>query len=328
MNSVSPLAGGTRLSSFAKNNQIGMALVISVLLFALNVAINAKSLNPNAFGTILSLTIMLTIASAGQTLVVISGGIDMSVGAIMSMTALVTVGTMRSREDVGYFFITLLFSLLIGAAVGFVNGVGAAKIGLPPMIVTLCVSNVVTRLQYVFTNGKPTGTASKWFSATVNERMFGVVPSSIFYALVIFAVVFYALNRSTFGQQLFLSGNNERAAYLTGVKTVKVKMLNYTLAGLLSGAAGWLGAGYMNFVMCQSFDGYTINSIVSVVVGGTLLVGGKGSYIGTAAGALLMIVLSNFLAVLDLPQALRDLITGIVLIMLLVAYNRQKAVRQ
>ena len=326
MNSKTTTLGG-RFTALGKN-QVAMALVLSLLLFGLNVLINPKSFNPNAFGTILSLTFMLTIAAAGQTLVVISDGIDMSVGSIMSMTALITVSTMRSREDVQYFFITFLLSIVMGALVGFINGVGAVKIGLPPMIVTLCVSNVVTRLQYVFTNGKPTGTAAKWFSATVNHRMFGIIPTSIFYALLVFAIVFYMLNRSNFGQHLFLSGNNERAAFLTGIKTVRVKMFNYTLAGLLSGIAGWVGAGYMNFVMCQAFDNYTMTSIVSVVVGGTLLVGGKGSYIGTAAGALLMVVLSNFLAVLDLPQALRDLITGIVLIVLLVAYNREKPVRQ
>jgi ribose transport system permease protein len=212
--------------------------------------------------------------------------------------------------------------------IGFVNGFGTAKIGLPAMIVTLCVSNVVTRLQYVFTNGKPTGTASALFTKTMQFRVFSVFPTSILYGVVIFLIVVYLLNRTNFGQQLFLAGNNDRAAFLTGIGTVRVRILTYTISGMLSGIAGMLGAGYMNFVQCQAFDSYTLNSIVAVVVGGTLLVGGKGSYIGTAAGSLLMIVLSNFLAVLDMPQAMRDLITGIVLIILLAAYNREKPVRQ
>lgn len=315
-----------KLKEFAKNNQIGMALLISLGLFILNVIINPKSFNVNAFGSIFALTSMLVIASAGQTLVVISDGIDMSVGAVMSMTALMTVGVMNGRE--GYFLIALVYAILIGAAVGLCNGFGIAKIGLPPMIVTMCVANVVTRLQYVFTQGKPSGTASQLFTLTLQYRVFNIFPTIILYTIVFFIVVYYILNRTRFGQQLFLTGNNKRASYLTGVKTVKIKMLTYVIAGILAGIAGVLGAGYMNFVMCQAFDTYTMMSIVAVVIGGTLLVGGKGSYIGTIAGALLMIVLSNFLAVLDLPQSIRDIIMGVVLITLLAAYNRGKPVRQ
>lgn len=318
----------TNISSFAKNNQIGMALLISLLLFIVNVAINPNSFNVNAFGSIFALTAMLLIASAGQTLVIISDGIDMSVGATMSMTALLTTSIMKTREDPLLFVQALFVALAIGAVIGFCNGIGSVKIGLPPMVVTLCISNVVTRLQYVFTQGKPTGKASQWFTTSVTHRIFNIFPTSLFYAVLVFGLIFFILNRTKYGQQLFLTGNNNRAAFLTGVRTVKIKVLNYTIAGALSGFAGLIGAGYMNFVMCGTFDSYTMMSIVSVVIGGTLLVGGKGSYVGTAAGALLMIVLSNCLAVLNLSQSLRDITMGVVLIVLLAAYNRAKPVRQ
>ncbi len=316
----------SKLSIFIKNNQIGMALIISVLLFVLNVIINPKSLNVNAFGSIFALTSMLAIASAGQTLVVISNGIDMSVGAVMSMTALITVSTMNA--DNSKLIPALIFSILVGAVIGLLNGIGTAKIGLPPLIVTMCIANVVTRLQYVFTQGKPSGRTSDFFTSTLQYRVFNVFPTIIIYAFVFFIIVFYILNRTRFGQQLFMLGNNVVAAYLTGVKTVKIQILTYVIAGVLAGIAGFIGAGYMNFVMCQAFDTYTMMSIVSVVIGGTLLVGGKGSYVGTIAGALLMIVLSNFLAVLDLPQSIRDIIMGVVLIALLAVYNRAKPIRQ
>jgi ribose transport system permease protein len=315
-----------KLKHFAATNQIGMALVFSMLLFLTNVIISPRSLNINAFGSIFALTIMLTIASAGQTIVMISGGIDLSVGAIMSLTALLTVGVMRGQE--GYFLATLLMSIGLGATAGLLNGAGVALINLPPMIVTMCVANVVTRLQYVLTEGRPSGTASAWFTRSMTYRLFGVIPSSIFYGVVIFALVIYILNRSRYGMRLFLAGNNERAAYLTGVRTVRVKLMAYTIAGMFAGIAGFLGAGYMNFVRGSTFDLFTMRSIIAVVIGGTLLTGGKGSYIGTLAGALLITVLTNCLAVFSMSQSTTDMVMGIVLIIILAMYNRTAPVRQ
>jgi ribose transport system permease protein len=313
---------------FVTTNQIGMALLFSVLLFLTNVILAPRSLNINAFGSIFALTVMLTIASAGQTIIIISGGggIDLSVGAVMSLTALLTVGIMRGNE--GYFLATLLMSIGLGAAAGFMNGAGVALIGLPPKIVTMCVANVATRLQYVLTEGKPSGTASHWFTRSMTYRIGGVIPTSIFYGLFIFTLVFFVLNRSRYGIRLFLTGNNERAAYLNGIRTVRVKITAYVAAGILAGIAGFLGAGYMNFVRGSTFDTFTMRTIIAVVIGGTLLTGGKGSYIGTLAGALLITVLTNCLAVFNMSQATTDMVMGIVLIFILGMYNRTVPVRQ
>ena len=317
-----------KLKHFIISNQIGMALIFSVLLFLTNVIISPRSLNINAFGSIFALTVMLTIASAGQTIVIVSGGggIDLSVGAIMSLTALMTVGIMRGQE--GYFLVTLLMSIGIGAVAGLVNGAGVALIGLPPLIVTMCVANVVTRLQYVITQGKPNGTASQWFTKSMTYRLWGVIPTSLIYGVLIFALVIFILNRSRYGMRLFLTGNNERAAFLTGVRTTQIKLTAYTIAGVLAGIAGFLGAGYMNFVIGGSFDTFTMRTIIAVVIGGTLLTGGKGSYIGSLVGALLITVLTNTLAVFSMSQSTTDMVMGIVLIIILAMYNRTPPVRQ
>lgn len=318
----------TKVKYFAKNNQIGMALIISLLLFATNVIINPNSFNVNGVGSIITLTLVLMIASAGQTLVIISDGIDMSLGSTMTLTALIATSIMKTQENPVLVVYALIAVLVVGAIIGLVNGIGVAKIGLPPLIVTLSVSNVVTRMQYVYTGGKPTGRASAWFTQSVTHRYFGFIPNGLIYGILIFAIVFYLLRYTRFGQQLFLVGNNKRAAELTGIKSTKIKILAYVFAGMLAGFAGLIGAGYMGFVMGGAFESYTIMSIVAVVVGGTILSGGKGSYLGTLAGALLMVVLSNTLAVLNLSQSVKDIIMGIVLIILLAAYNREKPVRQ
>jgi ribose transport system permease protein len=319
---------GARAKRVALTNRIGMALLFSALLFLTNVILAPRSLNINAFGSIFALTVMLSIASAGQTIVIISGGggIDLSVGAVMSLTALLTVGIMRGNE--GYFLATLLMSVGLGAAAGLVNGAGVALIGLPPMIVTMCVANVATRLQYVITEGKPSGTASPWFTRSMTYRIGGVVPTSVFYGIFFFMLVIFILNRSRYGMRLFLTGNNERAAYLNGIRTVRVKMIAYTAAGILAGVAGFLGAGYMNFVRGSTFDPFTMRSIIAVVIGGTALTGGKGSYAGTLAGALLITVLTNCLAVFNMSQATTDMVMGMALIFILAMYNRTAPVRQ
>ena len=319
----------SKIKTFTKNNQIGMALIISAVLFLATIILNPKSLNPVAFGSILSLTSMLLIAAAGQTLVIISDGIDMSVGATMSMTALITVAVMQGKDSIGLMFAAMAACLVVGAVIGLCNGIGAVRAGLPPMVVTLYISNIVTRLQYVFTGGTPEYTSvPDWFRKLITTRLFGFFPTIVFFAVVFLVAVFFLLSRTRYGQQLTLTGNNNRAAFLTGIKTTRIKMLNYTIAGMLGGLAGFIGAGNSGFIKCGTYDSMTMDSIVAVVIGGTLLSGGKGSYVGTAAGALLLIILSNGLAVLQVTDSMKNLIMGVVLILLLTAYNRAKPVRQ
>ena len=318
-----------RIQTFVKNNQIGMVLIISLGLFVLTIVLNPKSFNVNAFGSILSLTSMLTIAAAGQTLVVIADGIDMSLGATMSMAALLTVGILAGRSDALLFLAALLAAVLVGGSIGFCNGLGSVKAGLPPMVVTLYISNVVTRLQYVITGGTPKFTSVPVaYKSFVTERLFQFLPVIFFFAATMYLLIFLLMNRTRYGQQIFLTGNNNRAAYLTGIRTTRLKMLNYTVAGVLGGLAGFIGSANSGYINCGTFDGMTIDTIVAVVIGGTLLSGGKGSYAGTAAGVLLLIVLSNGLTVLSVSPSMKNLIMGVILILLLAVYNRAKPVRQ
>lgn len=315
-----------KISNFVRNNQIGMALVITLVLFIINIAMNPKSLNVNTFGSIIALTLILAFSAAGQTLVIISGGIDLSIGATMSFAAIMTVNIMRGQEGMIPQVIMQVIPVVI--IIGIVNAFGIVKLKLPALIITLCVANVVTRLQYVYTSGLPQGMAAPSFTSSLQYRFFGVIPGMAIYGIIFFALVFYILNRSIYGQQLFLVGNNKNAAYLAGIKSERVEMLSYVIASFLAGIAGIISAGYFKYVICQSFDTYTMLSIVAVVVGGTLLVGGKGSYIGSVVGALLLVVLSNCLSVFQSSDSVRSIIMGVVLLVLLAVYNKEKPIRQ
>ena len=123
-------------------------------------------------------------------------------------------------------------------------------------------------------------------------------------------------------------GNNDNAARLSGININKIKILTYVISAMMSGFTGMLGAAYMQSARNQQFDGYAYNSLIAVIVGGTALSGGTGTYTGTIAGSLLMVVLSNMLTALSLSQPIRNISLGVVLIALLILYNREKPVRQ
>lgn len=323
---VKPGRGFQTLWLHLKKSPTTVAYLLSALLFVITIIINPQGFNNMFIGSLILLTILLAISSAGQTIVLIGGGMDFSVGAVMSAAAIITC-TVMDKQD-GMFLPILIICLLMGAGVGLLNGLFAVKIGLPAMIVTMAVSNIVTRLQYVLTAGSPAGWAGPTFIYSVIHRYFDLIPSIVLYAAVFFPIVFWLLQRSRFGKQVYLVGNNKQAAYLTGVKVNWVIVATYVISGMMSAFAGILGAGYKATARADIFGEYAFTSLVAVIVGGTTFSGGVGTYGGTIAGALLMTVLSNLLTTLGLPQTLRDILNGLIIILLLMMYNRSKAVRQ
>lgn len=315
------------LTSFRRSPPL-VAFALSALLFLITILINPKGLNNRFIGSLILLTTLLAISSAGQTIVLIGGGMDFSVGAVMSAAAIIATYTMDKQDSVLIYAQVLALSLLMGAVVGLLNGFFVVKIGLPAMIVTMAVSNIITRLQYVFTSGSPAGWAGQKFVDSIIYRFFDLIPSIVIYALLFVPVVFWILNRSRFGKQVYMVGNNRQAAHLTGVRVNWVIIMTYVISGMMSAFAGILGAGYKATARVDIFGEYAFTSLVAVIVGGTTFSGGVGTYTGTIAGALLMTVLSNLLTTLGLPQTMRDILNGVIIILLLMLYNRSKAVRQ
>ena len=307
------LSFGQKVNMFIKRSPARMAAIIAVLIYGITVAINPAAFNASAIGSIIMLTLLLSFASAGQTIVLIGGGMDFGVGAVMSSAAILTT-TIMNAED-GHFFVLLIVALAMGAVVGLLNGVCCVKIGLHPMIVTMAIANVVTRMQYVLTEGSPMGYAGPNFIKSVTSRLFGVqfLPSIILYGVVISPLVYFILNRSRFGKQVYLVGNNPVAAKLSGVNVSRVQILTYVFSGVFAAFAGMLGAAYMNAARCQIFDNYAYESLIAVIIGGTLLSGGVGTYTGSIAGSLVMVVLSNMLTVIGLTQPQRNLFMGVIL---------------
>jgi len=325
-NAVASMPFSMKVRSFIRQSPARMAVIIAVLLYGATVLMVPTALNMGAISSIVMLTLLLSFASAGQTIVLIGGGLDFTVGAVMSTSAILTVNIMNNQD--GMFIPAFAAVMLMAVTVGLINGFCTVKIGLPALIVTLAISNVISRLQYVFTQGSPTGYAGPAFVNTVISRIFGHIPSLALYALIVFPLVFYILNRSRYGRQLYLVGNNATAAGLTGINVNRVKIMSYVISAMFAGFTGMLAAGYMQRAQCQMFDDYAYNSLIAVIVGGTAFSGGIGTYTGTIAGSLLMVVLTNMLTALFLPQPVRNIIMGVIMVLLLLFYNRKKAVRQ
>ena len=183
-------------------------------------------------------------------------------------------------------------------------------------------------MQYILTDGVLSGRASPALSASVNYKIFGVVPLVIIYAIIIWPIIFYILKKSRYGKQLYLVGNNITAARLNGVRIDKVRILSYVFSGLIAAFAGILGAAYMGTARCQVFDGYAYDSLIATIIGGTTFAGGAGTYEGSIAGSLVMVLLSNLITTLNLSSPLRNICNAVILILLLMLYNRGKSVRQ
>jgi ribose transport system permease protein len=311
------------------------ALLLAVILFVLS------GLLPNGFGSdvnvaraqatnIVRLAVFLGVIAAGQTLVIISGGegIDLSAGAVVTLTAiLVYVVVNGSDEKV---LPGLLIALAVGAFIGFLNGVGITFLKVSPFVMTLGMSGVVTGAIIVITHGNVTGKVAPIMTRLIARPLSPSlqIPNAILLWILFGILMWLLLERSTFGRNLFAIGANRITARLSGVDVIGTNLLTYTLAGALTGFGGFLLVGNTGVVHLQLGQPFLFPSIAAVAVGGTLLSGGKGSYWGTMAGAIVLTLITSLLTTMQMPDSVRRMVLGGTLLILISIYGRQRALRQ
>ena len=305
-----------------------MAFVLAVALFAVMSILRPSAFSLTSLATILANASLLLFVSAAQMVEITSGdgGIDLSVGAIMSTTACLTVEIMNG--DHSMLVPVVLICLAFGFLVGMLNGLGVAYVKIPALIMTLCMANVLTKFQPIFSGSAPRGQVSQQLSDMLSVRLFGFLPGFFIVAVVFYIVVVYCLTHSQFGARLNLVGSNFEAARLSGIDARRIRMLAYAFGGMMAGLGGVMGAGYYKQMQIATFDGYTMQSIVAVVIGGTMLSGGKPNYLGTFTGTIMFVALSLFLSTINTAVPMRNIIMGAMLIALLIIYNRKPSVRQ
>jgi ribose transport system permease protein len=311
------------------------ALILAVILFLLS------GLLPNGFGSdlavaraqalnILRLAVFLGIIAAGQTLVIISGseGIDLSAGAVVTLTAILTYIVVNGANAM--VLPALLMVLAVGALIGFINGVGITFLKISPFVMTLGMAGVVTGAIIVITHGSVTGKVAPIMTRLIARPLSPSfqIPNAIIIWILFGILMWLLLERTTFGRNLFAIGVNRITAKLSGVTVNGMNLLAYSLAGALAGFGGFLLVGNTGVVHLQLGQPFLFPSIAAVAVGGTLLSGGKGSYWGTMAGAIVLTLITSLLTTMQMPESVRRMVLGGTLLILISIYGRQRALRQ
>lgn len=309
------------------------ALLLAVVLFILS------GLLPNGYGSnlsiaraqatnILRLSVFLGVISAGQTLVIISGGegIDLSLGAVVTLSAIVTYVLVNGNDSM--LLAGLLAAVLVGTLIGLLNGVGIAFLRISPLVMTLGMSGVITGLILVVQHGNFTGAVSPLMTRIIARPLFLGIPGAIIIWIVFAFFIWLLMERTSFGKQLFAIGTNRTTSRLSGVNVTGMVLLTYSLAGLLAGLGGFLVVGNTGVVFIKLGNPYLFPSIAAVAVGGTLLSGGKGSYLGTMAGAIVLTLITSLLTTMQMPDSVRQMVLGATLLILVSIYGRQRGFRQ
>jgi ribose transport system permease protein len=311
------------------------ALLLAVVLFLLS------GLLPNGFGSdmdvaraqaanILRLAVFLGVIAAGQTLVIISGseGIDLSAGSVVTLTAILTY-VIVNGADVKV-LPALFVALAVGALVGLINGVGITFLKISPFVMTLGMAGVVTGAIIVITHGNVSGKVAPIMTRLIARPLSPSlqIPNAIIIWVLFGILMWLLLERTTFGRNLFAIGVNRITAKLSGVNVTATNLLTYSLAGALAGFGGFLLVGNTGVVHLQLGQPFLFPSIAAVAVGGTLLSGGKGSYWGTMAGAIVLTLITSLLTTMQMPESVRRMVLGATLLILISIYGRQRSLRQ
>jgi len=271
----------------------------------------------------------LLFAALAQTIVILTGGINLSVGALIGLTntltafAMVPIATAIGNDTLGM-VVTLLLVLLVGAVAGWVNGMIIVKGRFQPIIVTLATSFIFMGIG-MYLLSAPGGEVVKGFSKLLTGTLpFAKIPKSVLWLLFSIIIVWIPLRRSRLGQSIYAVGGNEHAAYVSGINVEKTKIFTYTLAGIFCAIAGILLTAQTGVGDPTGSEGFTMNSVAAVVLGGTALSGGRGSFIGTIAGVITYSLILGLLIFWSVPSFYQDMIKGFILIAALAINALQK----
>ncbi|MGE5607326.1 MAG: ABC transporter permease subunit [Bacteroidota bacterium] len=281
---------------------IGLAIVLTIL--------TPRFLTLSNFTNILRQTSLNAIMAVGMTFVILTAGIDLSVGSIFAFAAAITAGMLAGGVNV-YFAVAA--GLVIGAFLGTVNGFLITMGKVPPFISTLAMMTILRGATLVYTNGQPiTGLGDAFYY--VGGGFIGIFPVPVIITFIVFGLGYYILSQCKIGRYFYALGGNEEAARLSGINTDYVKTIAYTISGLLAALSGIIIASRLNSAQPTAGQGAELDAIAAVVLGGTSLSGGQGGVIGTLIGALIIGVLNNGLNLLNVTPFYQLIAKGAVIL--------------
>lgn len=302
---------------FAEQYAIYIVLAVVILVGGLlsPVFLSGRNIN-NMFRAVAP----LGVAAVGQTFVILTGGIDLSVASVMALMSVLAANLMDGSNE-RVLPITLL-CLAVALLIGLLNGLLVTRLKIPPFIATLGMTLIVQGIRFVYTGGAPKGSIPDdlrfWGRGAIIEG----IPTAIVVMLVIAVGAVVLLQRTVFGRKLYALGGNATTAFLSGIHVDRITVAAYMICSFLAGVAGLLLTGYIGLADNWLGRGFELDSIAATVVGGTLLSGGRGGIAGTIAGVLLITILFNLVLLLRLDEETQRIVKGIVIIAAVALYMR------
>jgi ribose transport system permease protein len=295
-------------------------LALGLMVLALSLATDKFCTVDNGLNVLRQICANLCL-SVGMTIIILSGGIDLSVGAILAFAGAVAAGLLKNGVAVPgtdrFIEVTtsgaILAGLLVGTALGGFNGFVITRFKLPPFVATLGMLSIARGLTMLWTGGFPITRLGDNFDFMGSGHLLGI-PMPVLISAVLIAAFMLIMKRTRFGRQVYAIGGNERAATLSGLSVNRIKLLVYTLGGALCGVAGLLVTARLDSATPNAGLGYELDSIAAVVIGGTSLNGGRGTIMGTVLGCLIIGVLNNGLGLLGGSPFWQQGIKGLVIL--------------
>jgi ribose transport system permease protein len=314
--SVASPVTGAPVRLFSREWFAGLALryamvLVMVLVIAYFSYRSARFSTVDNLVTILVAAAPFALIALGQTLVILTGGIDLSVGSVIAVSAMSAAATAKANP--GQVWLTVLVAMAVGLAVGCVNGILVSRINVPPFIATLGTLTAGSGMAYVIGGGAPINGLPAEFGSIANTKILGL---QIPVLLMIFGIIALAvvMKRTTYGMRVYAVGGNRSAAEIAGINTRNMLFSVYAISGLLAGLSGVMLASRVISGPPNLGQGYELDAIAAVVIGGASLMGGRGTIWGTALGLLMIQTLNNGLDILVVPAYWQDVIKGVLIV--------------
>ncbi len=319
----------SRFSNMDRENRsvvIAYSMIVVLIIFS-TLFITPNFASPTFLTQQLRLASFLGIIAAGQMAVILTGNIDLSIPWTLNLSAVIATSIAAGQDD--RLILGSAAGIGIGMIVGLVNGIGVAYLRIPSMVLTLGVNAVLKGVTVVYTGSAPQFQQTpELLSKAATEVLFGFLPAAVLLWAFVSLIHYLVLSRSGLGRKTYAVGNNEIAAYLSGVKTPRVLIMVFVLSGALNALAGLLLAGNAGRSFNEMGEPFLLPAIAAVVVGGTSILGGSGKYMGTIAGVIIVRLLDGALNIVQVPPATKDITFGLVILVMLFLYGRGEKVRE
>lgn len=299
----------------------GLRIIVMILgLYLVSGILEPNYLHPSHIMSVLVLCSFLGIICIGQTLIILTGGADLSIAYSVTFAACVFAQTTKAT---GNGIIGFIATVAVGVLMGLFKGVGVAYLRVTPMVMTLATNAILMSCTFLYTQGVLKGESTALVTALAKDSVLGIRYCVLVWAFL-GVLTILMLRKTAFGRKIFAVGCSPRVADLSGVNTQRVLVGVYVIASVMMALAGVLLIGHLGYPNYTMADDYQLISIAAVVIGGTSILGGHGGYLGTMGGVIIIYLIQSLLIILNMAEAGREIVNGAIILIILLAYGRGK----